>query len=83
MSGHTVLWDTTLAHYHGPDTYPLSATEFDVAIDGTFFNLAQSATGSILVRPDFSATITFAGVKSNSGGGSVSGSVSWTCADPQ
>jgi hypothetical protein len=78
LSGHTVMWDDDLSHFTGPGTYDLS--EFYFTIDDSSFTVNEATKASVTVRPDFSVTYTFTGLKGDVG--TISGTLSWTCANP-
>ena len=80
VGGHAVQWDAPIGDKPGTGTYPLSRTGTYVDVDGVGFD-AEHGTANLTLRPDYSASFTFANLSSDAG--TISGSISWTCLDPQ
>ena len=80
IGGHTLQWDEDLGHFTGPSTYDLTHSGFYVSIDNASY-MADQSSASVTVQPDFSVTYKFTDLHGQ--GGTISGSLSWTCVDPQ
>ena len=84
VGGHGLKWDASLGRYHGPGTYPLTGTEFYVNVDQASYMAAGSnATASVTVGADLSVTFRFNGLADADTKGQISGTLRWTCADPE
>jgi hypothetical protein len=84
VGGHVLRWDASLGRYHGPGRYPLTGTEFYVSVDQASYMAAGSTgTASVTVSPDLSVTFRFDGLANSATKGRISGTLRWTCADPE
>ncbi|MDQ6875720.1 MAG: hypothetical protein M3042_11755 [Actinomycetota bacterium] len=84
IGGHLLKWDASLGSYHGPGTYSLTGTEFYVNVDQTSYMAAgSSGTASVTVSPDLSVTFDFRNLQGSDTSHQISGTLRWTCADPQ
>ena len=76
----------TVADYTGPATYAaekLSAVSVDLSAPARY-EPGSSSTGTLTVKADGSGSFTFDGYTGTDGApGTVSGTVTWTCHDPE
>ncbi len=81
VAGHTVQWDEDLGSFHGPARYDLTRSGFYVTVDGTGFTAYHDRAASVTVAHDDAVTYQFDRLTSDSG--TISGTLRWTCLDPQ
>jgi len=89
VGGHALQWDGTVPGFHGPGTYSLSGTEFYVTVDGVGYSAAKSEllqsdpSASVTIDPHFAVHISFTDLQGQTTADRISGSLNWTCVDPE